>query len=72
MDRFSVSTHHLVLNEDNTCMGSTAVHRIQYKLNSLEPFIFPLLKDPGFSNCENKVRIHYCIILFFNLNLYHL
>ncbi|XP_073997191.1 ribonuclease Z [Rhodnius prolixus] len=54
MDRFSVSTHHLVLNEDNTCMGSTAVHRIQYKLNSLEPFIFPLLKDPGFSNCENK------------------
>ncbi|XP_044272419.1 ribonuclease Z, mitochondrial isoform X2 [Tribolium madens] len=47
IDKFSPSTHHLILNETNTCMGSSAVHRIQYKLNLLSNDIFPLLGDKG-------------------------
>ncbi|BET01573.1 zinc phosphodiesterase [Nesidiocoris tenuis] len=45
MDKFSTSTHHVILNESNSCMGSSAVHRIQHKLNLLEPTVFPLLND---------------------------
>lgn len=45
MDKFSASTHHIIINESNKCMGSSAVHRIQYKLNLLSPTIFPLLGD---------------------------
>lgn len=47
MDRFSPSTHHLILNDANTCMGSISVHRIQYKLSMLSEDIFPLLGDMG-------------------------
>lgn len=47
MARFSLSTSHIIINESNTCMGSVAVHRIQYKLNLLNDNIFPLLKDGG-------------------------
>jgi ribonuclease Z len=47
LERFTPSTHHLVLNDSNTCMGSAAVHRIQYKLNLLSNDFFPLLGDKG-------------------------
>ncbi|XP_075230593.1 ribonuclease Z [Lycorma delicatula] len=47
MEKFPPSTQHLIINEDNSCMGSVAVHRIQYKLNLLHPEIFPLLSDSG-------------------------
>jgi ribonuclease Z len=47
IERFTPSTHHLVLNDSNTCMGSAAVHRIQYKLNLLSNDFFPLLGDKG-------------------------
>ncbi|XP_057654659.1 ribonuclease Z, mitochondrial isoform X1 [Diorhabda carinulata] len=47
MDNFPASTTHLMLNECNDCMGSEAVHRIQYKLNLLSDNIFPLLGDKG-------------------------
>lgn len=47
VDRFSASTHHMVLNESNTCMGSVAVHRIQRQLNMLHQEIFPILGDNG-------------------------
>lgn len=47
VDKFSPSTQHLVLNDANSCMGSAAVHRIQYKLNLLHDDIFPLLGDHG-------------------------
>ncbi|XP_068213231.1 ribonuclease Z, mitochondrial-like [Palaemon carinicauda] len=45
MSRFSKSTSHLCINEGSLCMGSEAVHRIQYKLNLLSEHLFPLLKD---------------------------
>lgn len=47
IDRFSPSTNHLVLNDSNTCMGSSSVHRVQYKLNLLSEELFPLLGDTG-------------------------
>ncbi|KAK7066336.1 Zinc phosphodiesterase ELAC protein 2 [Halocaridina rubra] len=47
MSRFSPSTNHLCLNESSTCMGSIAVHRIQYKLNLLSSSLFPILEDKG-------------------------
>lgn len=47
MDQFSPSTHQLVINESNRCMGSVAVHRIQQKLHLLHQGIFPLLQDKG-------------------------
>lgn len=47
MARFSPSTSHIILNEANSCMGSEAVHRIQYKLNLLSDSLFPLLRDTG-------------------------
>lgn len=58
MNQFSPSTQHLVLNDANNCMGSVAVHRIQYKLNLLSNEIFPLLGDGGTEVCEaNEVII---------------
>lgn len=36
-----------MMNDANTCMGSAAVHRIQYKLNLLSDDLFPLLRDKG-------------------------
>lgn len=59
IDRFSPSTHHMVLNEANTCMGSISVHRIQHKLNALSEKMFPLLGDKG-SEVE-KVLEHVAI-----------
>nr|XP_045597729.1 ribonuclease Z, mitochondrial-like isoform X1 [Procambarus clarkii] len=47
MARFSPSTSHIVINNESSCMGSEAVHRIQYKLNNLSERLFPLLKDAG-------------------------
>ncbi|XP_050298698.1 ribonuclease Z, mitochondrial isoform X2 [Anthonomus grandis grandis] len=47
MDKFSPSTVHIPVNELNSCMGSVAVHRIQYKLNLLSEDFFPLLRDHG-------------------------
>ncbi|XP_076274808.1 ribonuclease Z isoform X1 [Rhynchophorus ferrugineus] len=47
MDDFILSTEHILVNEANLCLGSIAVHRIQYKLNMLSPNLFPLLNDQG-------------------------
>lgn len=45
MTMFGPSTRHLVLNTQNLCLGSEAVHRTQHKLHLLDPDIFPLLRD---------------------------
>lgn len=47
IDKFSPSTHHMLINEANSCMGSISVHRVQYMLNYLSSDIFPLLGDRG-------------------------
>ncbi|KAG5890173.1 hypothetical protein JTB14_014340 [Gonioctena quinquepunctata] len=52
IDEFLPSTQHIMLNEYNRCMGSQAVHRIQYKLNLLSNEIFPLLGDDGTEKIE--------------------
>lgn len=48
MNKFSPSTIHLVLNEENKCLGTEAVHRMQHKLHLLHPKIFPFLDEQGF------------------------
>lgn len=45
MAMFGPCTRHLVLNAQNCCLGSEAVHRTQHKLHLLDPDIFPLLRD---------------------------
>ncbi|XP_050346444.1 ribonuclease Z, mitochondrial [Nymphalis io] len=45
MSRFGATTQHLVLNAQNTCMGSEAVHRSQHRLHLLDEEMFPLLRD---------------------------
>ncbi|XP_048520039.1 ribonuclease Z, mitochondrial isoform X2 [Dendroctonus ponderosae] len=75
MEDFTPSTQHIQVNDSNSCMGSTAVHRIQYKLNLLSPDFFPLLGDRGtpslcetFGNHQNKKQKSEDIN-FANLNL---
>lgn len=45
MANFGPNTRHLILNDQNSCLGSEAVHRTQHKLHLLDPDIFPLLRD---------------------------
>ncbi|CAD0199317.1 unnamed protein product [Chrysodeixis includens] len=45
MAMFGPCTRHLILNHQNLCLGSEAVHRTQHKLHLLDPDIFPLLRD---------------------------
>lgn len=45
MAMFGPLPRHLVLNSQNSCLGSEAVHRTQHKLHLLDPDIFPLLRD---------------------------
>ncbi|KAJ8941617.1 hypothetical protein NQ318_000323 [Aromia moschata] len=58
IEEFSPSTHHLILNECSTCMGSQSVHRIQYKLNMLSEDMFPLLGDKGTQLVNEASSIH--------------
>lgn len=46
MERFSLSTTHLMINERNTFTGYFASHRIQRQLHELDPNVFPMLKEP--------------------------
>ncbi|KOB75168.1 Ribonuclease Z-like protein [Operophtera brumata] len=45
MAMFGPNTQHLVLNSQNACLGSEAVHRTQHKLHLLDGDIFPMLRD---------------------------
>lgn len=43
IDKFSPSTNHIILNETNKFSGYVATHRIQWQLNQLNKYVFPLL-----------------------------
>lgn len=43
MEKFSPSTIHVVLNEQNEFLCSPSVQRLQFQLNQLDSHIFPLL-----------------------------
>lgn len=45
MKLFPSTTTHLIVNSDNSCQGSIAVHRLQHKLHLLHKDIFPLLRE---------------------------
>lgn len=44
IEKFSPSTKHFCLNENNEFSGYVATHRIQWQLNQLDKYIFPILK----------------------------
>ncbi|KOX68781.1 Ribonuclease Z, mitochondrial [Melipona quadrifasciata] len=46
--KFSSNTQHVIVNSENTCMGSEAVYKNQSLLNMLHPEIFPLLNKDRF------------------------
>jgi len=56
MNKFSPNTRHIVVNEENKCMGSEAIHRHQHKLHILHPNIFPLLNEESFKK-ETRVSV---------------
>ncbi|CAI6346770.1 unnamed protein product [Macrosiphum euphorbiae] len=57
MKLFPSETYHLLLNNENKCLGSTAIHRIQYKLNMLDENIYPLLKDNGIPIIDQQEKV---------------
>lgn len=63
MKLFPSETYHLLLNNENKCLGSTAIHRIQYKLNMLDEHIYPLLEDKGIPSM-NVLIIKYIISVY--------
>lgn len=75
MERFGADTRHLMLGagdgDEATLrgLGSTTVHRFQYKLNLLDAEVFPLLApDPGMERRHHGDGIATCQTLF----TYHL
>jgi ribonuclease Z len=44
MEKFRISTKHILISDLCYGMGSEAVHRIQHKLNLIDENMFPLLK----------------------------
>lgn len=53
MSKFGLNTRHIVVNEENQCMGTEAMHRQQHKLHMLHPEIFPFLNEESF---QKKTR----------------
>ncbi|XP_076637968.1 ribonuclease Z [Colletes latitarsis] len=60
INTFPHNTQHILLNNENYCMGSEAVYKNQYLLNLLHPEIFPLLKEDCFKKDKKtkKNNIH--------------
>ncbi|XP_046740756.1 ribonuclease Z, mitochondrial [Diprion similis] len=48
MNAFGPGPIQLVINEQNDCLGSEAVHEMQHMLHLLHPTIFPFLSEQGF------------------------
>uniref|UniRef100_T1JGB1 ribonuclease Z n=1 Tax=Strigamia maritima TaxID=126957 RepID=T1JGB1_STRMM len=44
MSRFPSETKHMIVNESCPGLANEAVYRLQYKLNCIDPEVFPLLK----------------------------
>ncbi|OAD56644.1 Ribonuclease Z, mitochondrial, partial [Eufriesea mexicana] len=60
LNAFGSNTQHIILNDENTCMGSEAVYKNQYLLNMLHSELFPLLKVDNFQKDKetNNDAIH--------------
>lgn len=55
MNKFGLNTRHIIVNEENQCMGTEASHRHQHKLHMLHPEIFPFLNEESFQK-KTQVR----------------
>ncbi|XP_011146096.1 ribonuclease Z, mitochondrial isoform X2 [Harpegnathos saltator] len=61
MEKFGSYTRHIVVNEENECMGVEASHKHQHKLHMLHPEIFPFLNEDCFqkkTRTEDPCIIH--------------
>lgn len=58
MEKFSSYTRHIVVNEENECLGTEASHRHQHKLHMLHPEIFPFLNEDCF---QKKTRVSHIV-----------
>ncbi|XP_076750186.1 ribonuclease Z [Xylocopa sonorina] len=59
LEKFPPQTEHIILNDENICMGSEAVYKNQYILNMLHPEIFPLLSTDCIENDKKtKGNLH--------------
>lgn len=72
--KFPSKTEHIILNDENTCMGSEAVYKNQSLLNMLHPEIFPLLNKDCFEKDKevkcfklNIIKIYKDKIVFISL-----
>lgn len=54
INKFGLNTRHIVVNEENQCLGTEAVHRHQHKLHMLHSEIFPFLNEESF---DKKTRV---------------
>ncbi|XP_043511447.1 ribonuclease Z, mitochondrial [Frieseomelitta varia] len=54
--KFSSNTQHVIVNSENTCMGSEAVYKNQSLLNMLHPEIFPLLSKDRFDKDKETLN----------------
>ncbi|XP_014470269.1 PREDICTED: ribonuclease Z, mitochondrial [Dinoponera quadriceps] len=53
MEKFSSYTRHIIVNEENKCMGTESSHKRQHQLHMLHPEIFPFLNADSF---QKKTR----------------
>lgn len=58
MEKFTASTKHLMVNEQNEFTGYFASHRIQRQLNELDDDVFPMLKEehPYLANPAKEIN----------------
>ncbi|XP_066582125.1 ribonuclease Z, mitochondrial isoform X2 [Prorops nasuta] len=54
MNKFPKETHHLIINEKNTCRSSEAIYRYQHGLHLIHPDIFPILDTKFMENSDNE------------------
>lgn len=57
ISKFGLNTRHIVLNEENECMGTEASHKHQHKLRLLHSEIFPFLNEESFQK-NTRVGLH--------------
>lgn len=66
INRFPKDTKHLFINENNKCLGSVGVQRLQHKLNILHEEIFPLLPNSGIPefprNLTSSVPLNHSVV----------
>ncbi|XP_033321484.2 ribonuclease Z [Megalopta genalis] len=59
LQKFPSSTQHVILNNENNCMGSEAVYKQQYLMNKIHPELFPLLSEDSLKEEKGTINNHF-------------